>query len=285
MDGTTLQKRPFGNSGREVTLVGLGGEGILRTYGQEKAAQEVIETALEEGIGYFDSAQAYSGSESYYGLVWPQRPGDRARVFQTSKSAMRTKKEALRELEQTLLTMGIEHLDLWQIHDVRTEEDFKIISGPGGALEAFVAAKAQGKTRFIGVTGHYDPEIITRAVKSWPVDSILIPVNPIERILGGFLTSTLEAAQAKGIAVVGMKILGASHYIVPESGITAELLIRFALSQPITLAIVGCSTPAEVKTLARVGRHFEPLTPQEQQKIHRLFLPHATRLAYYRGVF
>lgn len=285
MDGTTLQKRSFGSSGREVTLVGLGGEGILRTYGQEKAAQKVIETALEEGIGYFDSAQAYSGSESYYGLVWPQRPGDRARVFQTSKSAMRTKKEALRELEQTLLTMGIEHLDLWQIHDVRTEEDFKIISGPGGALEAFVAAKAQGKTRFIGVTGHHDPEIITRAVKSWPIDSILIPVNPIERILGGFLTSTLEAAQAKGIAVVGMKILGASHYIVPESGITAELLIRFALSQPITLAIVGCSSPEEVKTLARVGRHFEPLTPQEQQKIHRLFLPHATRLAYYRGVF
>lgn len=284
MQNPSFLTRPFGKTGRNVTLVGLGGEGVLRTFGKEKAAQKVIETALDEGISYFDSAQAYAGSETYYGLVWSRRSTDRTRIFQTSKSARRTKKEALLELDQTLLKMGIDYLDLWQIHDVRTKEDLQAIAGPGGALEAFVEARVKGKTRFIGLTGHHDPEILTRAVKTWPIDSVLIPVNPVEGILGGFLTSTLPAAHEKGVAVIGMKVLGAAHYLIPQSGITPELLIRFALSQPIIAAIVGCSTPEEVKTLARTGRNLEPLSPEEQLQILHLFSPYAGRLAFYRGV-
>ncbi|MDB4444089.1 aldo/keto reductase [bacterium] len=274
----------LGRHARELTIVGLGGEGVLRTYGQEKRAKAVIEEALSQGITYFDSARAYAGSESYYGRVWPSRPGDRDRIFQTSKSAMRTKREALAELDQTLANMGIDHLDLWQIHDVRTEEDFQIISGPGGALEAFVEAKAAGKTRFIGVTGHHDPAIITRAIEAWPVDSVLIPVNPVEGILGGFLDTTLPAARERGIAVIGMKVLGASYYLSPENGIVPEMLIRYALSQPVTLVIVGCSSPEEVKTLAEAGRNFQPMSEEEQKQITDFFMPHTKRLAYYRGV-
>lgn len=284
MPDSPLLKRSFGNSDREITIVGLGGEGALRTFDKEKAAQEVIETALEKGIGYFDSARAYAGSETYYGLVWTRRPRDRARIFQTSKTGLRTKKEALRELDRTLLNLGTDYLDLWQIHDLRTEEEFQTIAGPGGALEAFIEAKARGKIRFMGLTGHHDPDLLTRAVKDWPIDSVLIPVNPVEGNLGGFLTSTLPAARAKGIAIIGMKVLGGSHYLIPGTGITAELLIRFALSQPITLAIVGCSTPEEVKNLARIGRHFVPLSPEEQQEILDLYSPVARRLAFYRGV-
>jgi predicted aldo/keto reductase-like oxidoreductase len=279
-----LGTRSFGSTGRQVTLVGLGGEGILRTYGREMAAREVIETALKEGIAYFDSARAYAGSETYYGLVWPGRASSRADIFQTSKSAMRTKREALAELDQSLGNLGLDYLDLWQIHDLRTETDFQTIAGPGGALEAFVESKSKGKIRFIGLTGHHDPLLLTRAVQEWPVDAVLLPVNPVEVLLGGFLTDTLTAAREKGIAVVGMKVLGASHYVLPQAGISAELLIRFALSQPITLAVVGCSRPEEVETLARVGRRFEPLASEEQDKILDFFSPYARRLAFYRGV-
>jgi predicted aldo/keto reductase-like oxidoreductase len=284
MDHSPLQTRSFGHTGPQVTIVGLGGEGILRTFGQEKAAQEVIETAIEEGIAYFDSARAYAGSETYYGLVWPRRSSLRDKIFQTSKSAMRTRKEALMELDRTLLNMGLDYLDLWQIHDIRSEDDLQTIAGPGGALEAFIEAKTKGKIRFIGVTGHHDPGILTRAVEEWPVDSILLPVNPVEGLIGGFLTSALAAARRKGVAVIGMKVLGASHYIIPRLGITAEDLIRFAVSQPISLAIVGCSNPEEVKTLSRIGRRFVPLSPDEQREILDLFSPYAGRLAFYRGV-
>jgi aryl-alcohol dehydrogenase-like predicted oxidoreductase len=275
----------FGKSGREVTIVGLGGEGILRTHGREREAQDVILEAVRQGITYFDSARAYAGSESYYGSVWPKHPDLRPRIFQTSKSGRRDKKRALVDLETTLRTMGVDSLDLWQIHDVRTEDDLAAISGPGGALEAFVTARRAGKVRFIGVNGHHDPDILTRAVREWPVDAVLLPVNPVEGALGGFLDGTLEEAHRKGIAIIGMKVVGAGHYIIPDLEITPELLIRFALSQKITLAIVGCSTPEEVQTLAKVGRDFTPLSRKEQKDLIDRFSPHASSLAYYRGNF
>ncbi len=283
MDSSILTNR-FGKTGPPVTIVGLGGEGILRTHGEEEIAQKVIEEALVQGLSYFDSARAYAGSEGYYGQVWPDRPEDRGRIFQTSKSAMRRKTDALADLDRTLLNMGINYLDLWQIHDVRTEEDLDMIAGPGGALEAFEEAKTAGKVKYIGVTGHHDPNILTRAVNEWPVDSVLLPVNPVEAVLGGFLDKTLPAALEKGIAIIGMKVLGASYYLFPKENITATTLIRFALSQPITLAVVGCSSPREVAILADVGRSFEPMTVTEQEHLIEQFKPHAGQLAYYRGV-
>jgi len=108
-----------------------------------------------------------------------------------------------------------------------------------------------GKTRYIGVTGHHNPDVLTTTVLEWPVDSVMmIPVNPVEGALGGFLDKTLPAARRNSIAIIGMKILGASSYLSAERGITPEKLIRYALSQDITVAIVGCSTPAHVRTLA-----------------------------------
>jgi aryl-alcohol dehydrogenase-like predicted oxidoreductase len=267
-----------------VTRVGLGGEGVLRTFGQRPAAVAVIREALKQGIRYFDSARVYAGSEGYYGAVWPAEPNLRARVFQASKSASRDREGALADLDHSLATMGVPYLDLWQIHDVRTERDLKTIEGRGGALEAFQEAKRLGKTRFIGVTGHHDPEVLTRAVNDWPVDSVMLPVNPVEGALHGFFTSTLALAKEKGIAVIGMKILGASHYILPELGMTPETLVRYALSQEITVAIVGCSTPLEVQALAKVARGFEKLSAQDQEDLVDRIRPHAKELAYYRGV-
>ncbi|MGA2402001.1 MAG: aldo/keto reductase [Syntrophobacteraceae bacterium] len=278
-----IPARVFGKTGIEVTVTGLGGEGVLRTYGQEDDARKLIREAVAQGITYFDCARAYAGSETYYGLVWSMYPEDRARIFQAGKSAMRSKKEALADLDRTLGNMGVDYLDLWQIHDVRTEEDVKMISRPGGALEAFVEAKSKGKTRFIGVTGHHDPKILEKAIREWPVDSVMMPINPVEAALGGFMDSALPAALKKGIAVIGMKVLGASHYILPEVGITPELLIRFALSQPITVAIIGCSNSTHVRTLAETGRNISPLSPEEQQDIVENFQPYARRLAFYRG--
>ena len=278
-----IPTRAFGKTGGAVTLTGLGGEGILRTYGQEDKTWGVIREAVAQGISYFDCARAYAGSETYYGQVWSRHPEDRARIFQAGKSAARSKNGALADLDQTLRNMDIDYLDLWQIHDVRTEEDLEMISRPGGALEGFMEAKTNGKTRFIGVTGHHDPKILEKAIREWPVDSVMMPVNPVEAALGGFMDSALPAALGKGIAVIGMKVLGASHYILPDAGVTPEMLTRFALSQPITVAIIGCSNLSHVRTLAETGRSFTPLSPDEQQAIVGLFHPYARRLAFYRG--
>jgi predicted aldo/keto reductase-like oxidoreductase len=278
-----ITTRLFGSRGQAVTQVGLGGEGVLRTCGRTPEALAVIEEAAVLEIGYFDSARAYAGSESYYGTFWRKHLNLRPKIFQTSKSASRDKAGAMADLKHSLAIMGIGHLDLWQIHDIRTIEDIEEVEGPRGALEAFIEAKDTGLTRFIGVTGHYDPRILEHAVKSWPVDTVLMPVNPVEAVLGGFLDSVIAAAEDKGIAIIGMKVLGASHYIRKDASITAELLIRFALSQRITTAIVGCSSPKEVQALAKVGKDLEPMSQGEQNKLMELFRPYARKLAFYAG--
>jgi len=279
-----MKTRPFGGTGREVTVVGLGGEGVLRTFGEEARAAEVIEEAALQGIGYFDTAPAYSGSEGYYGTFWRTHPELRDRIFQTSKSASRTARGARADLDRTLGTLGLEAIDLWQIHDVRTRQDLREIEGPGGALAAFNDAKETGLTKLIGVTGHHDPAIVNYAVENWPVDSVLIPVNPLEGVIGGFLDGTIAAAKERGIAVIGMKVLGGSSYLNPEAGVGPDLLLRYALTQEVSVIIVGCSTPEEVRLLARMGRDLEPLSGEEEENLLAVFRPYARRLAFYRGV-
>ena len=275
----------FVPGGSETTRVGLGGEGVLRTHGRMNDAIGVIGEAVSQGITYFDSAPAYASCQSYLGAYWKSYPEKRSGIFQAGKSARRLADEAWADLHDTLAAMNIRSLDLWQIHDLRTREEFDLIGGPGGALEAFQKARDKGLIRHIGVTGHHDPYLLAQAVEEWPVDAVLLPVNPAEANLKGFMDITIPAARDKGIAVVAMKILGGSHYVSPEAGVEAKHLIRFALAQPITLAIVGCQSAEEVKILARVGTEKHSMPIEEQERLKELFRPQAKRLAFYRGVF
>lgn len=274
----------FGNTGIKISAVGLGGEGVLRTFDRKAEAQSVIREALDRGITYFDSARVYSDSEVYYGSIWQKEPALRRQVFQTSKSASRHKDGALADLTSSLARLHTDYLDLWQIHDVRSEEDIETISRPGGALEAFVEAKQKGMVRFVGVTGHHDPYILARAVSEWPVDAVLLPVNPIEGVLGGFMSQVLSVARKKAIAIIGMKVLGAGHYIMPKMNITAEQLIRYSLSFDITLPIIGCKSPEEVQALA-AAEQMPPLSEHAKELLEDQFKVYGTSLAFYRGVF
>ena len=123
-----IPKRKLGRTGEEVTILGLGGEGILRTVGYDRDASRLINRAIDLGITYFESARAYDGSEAYYGRALKERRKD---LFLTSKSHARTKAGALDHLEQTLRNMKTDHLDLWQVHDVRTREEIEQLFGPG----------------------------------------------------------------------------------------------------------------------------------------------------------
>ena len=198
-----IPKRKLGKTGVDVTILGLGGEGVLRTYGYEREAYELINRAIDLGITYFESARAYSGSESYYGRSLRER---RKEIFLTSKSHARNKKGALLHLQETLRNMKTDHLDLWQVHDVRTEEEVEEIFGPHGALEAFVEAKDKGLVRFIGVTGHHDPLITKQCLQQFDFDTVLIPVNPAEPAYKSFLTEVIPPAKNKGMGIVGMKV-------------------------------------------------------------------------------
>lgn len=240
------EKRRLGKTEVEVTSFGLGGEGVLRTWAREAEAVELIWRALELGVTYFDCAHAYAGSEDYHGSVWGQHPRLREKVFLCSKSAERTKLGARRDLEMTLRRMKVSYLDLWQVHDVRTDEEWERIAGPGGALEAFVQAHQAGLARFIGLTGHFNPAVLERAIYEFDFHTLLMPVNPAERKLPGFLDRLLPAALARDMGVIGMKVMGGG--VLPRDGVPPGALVRFALSQPIAVAIIGCGSIRELES-------------------------------------
>ncbi|MDD1675779.1 MAG: aldo/keto reductase [Methanomicrobiales archaeon] len=277
-----LRTCSLGRTGRTVSRIGLGGEGVLRTHGRAKEAFGVIQEAYRQGITYWDSARAYAGSEEYHGMYWEGHREERHQIFQTSKSARRDAAGALADLEKTLSNMNSVSLDLWQIHDIRTIEEIERIEGKGGALEAFVQAKERGRVSAIGVTGHHDPAVLARAIEAWSVDTVLLPVNPIEKTIGGFTDVVIPAARRRGMGVIGMKILGGGQFLDSEGGVTPDILVRYALSQDIDVAIVGCSTPAEVQALSAAGKS-PPLTKKEQEILEEHFRPYAKKLAFYRG--
>ena len=251
MAGNSRLRKLTGGSYR----IGLGGEGVLRTEGREHEALIMLREAYDSGIRYFDSAPAYADSERYYGRFWSQHPDWKALAFQTSKSAQRDAKSASADLTRTLSRIGRDRLGLWQIHDIRDNNDIRRIEGAGGALQAFYHARETGTVRGIGVTGHHDPAVLLHAVTHWDIDSVLLPVNPVESAIGGFIDRVIPAARERGIGVIGMKTMGAGNYILPEAGLSPENLIRFALSQDVDLVIVGCSTTDEARLLARIGKN------------------------------
>ena len=279
---SSLPATAFTLQGPQVTRIGLGGEGILRTFGRQAEARSVIEEALSQGITYFDTAPAYSGSQAYLGSVWSERPQARQGIFHTSKSAERSYSGALKDLDNTLQTLGFESLDLWQIHDVRTSEDIRRIEAQDGALKAFIQARKEGRVKRIGVTGHHDPHILLNCVRNWPLDSVLLPVNPAETLVGGFSDLVLQEARQKGMAVIGMKCLGGGQYVQPQKDVTAQKLLRYALNNGPDLIIAGCSSPQEVQDLVSAG-HSEPLEDSERAELEAAFEPNVSRLAFYRG--
>src|SRR4030043_530823 len=274
-----LQKRPLGKTGVEVTILGLGGEGALRTFGQEDEAVSLIQRAIDLGVTYFESARAYSGSESYYGMALKER---RREIFLASKSHERTGDGALKHLETTLGAMKTDYLDLWMIHDVRTTKDLDVIFGPKGASKAFEAAKRNKLARFIGISGHRNPTIISRALDLFPFDAVLMPVNPAEPHYWSFLSEVLPKAQAKGIGILGMKTLSRGVCVKIFGAESAENFLRFALTQPISTAVVGCETIEQLEMNVRIARSFQPMPKKDQDILLSRVKSYARELMYYK---
>lgn len=274
-----IPKRKLGKTGAEVTVLGLGGEGVLRTFGYDQAAYELINRAIDLGINYCESARAYSGSEAYYGLALRER---RREVFLTSKSHARDKKGALDHLRQTLANMKTDHLDLWQVHDVRSTKDVAEIFGPHGAIEAFVEAKEKGLTRFIGVTGHEDPAILRRCLEMFDFDTVLLPVNPAEPSNRSFLEGVVPVAIEKGMGIIGMKVYSRGFVSKMPGYVSMEPFFRFALSQPITNVVIGCDSVDQLEENVGFARAFSPMSKEDMGTLIAEVAPYAKSLMYYK---
>jgi predicted aldo/keto reductase-like oxidoreductase len=277
--GGSLPKRSLGKTGVEVSVLGLGGEGILRTFGHEQEAVSLINRAIDLGITYFESARAYAGSESYYGMALKEKRRD---IFLASKSHERTADGALKYLETTLGMMKTTYLDLWMIHDVRTTKDLDVIFGPKGAVKAYEAAQRNKLVRFIGISGHRNPTILSRALDLFPFDTVLMPINPAEPHYWSFLHEVLPKAQGKGMGILGMKTLSRGVCIKIFGAESVENFLRFAMTQPISTAVVGCDTIDQLEMNVRIAKSFQPMPQKDQDILLNKVKSYARELMYYK---
>ena len=275
----SFPKRPLGKTGEQVSILGLGGEGLLRSYDRNDEAVALIHRAIDLGITYFESARAYSGSESYYGMALQER---RREIFLASKSHDRTEDGSLTQLETTLKNMNTEFLDLWMVHDVRTPKDLDLLFGPKGAIKALEAAKRDKWVRFVGISGHRNPTILSKAIDLFPFDVVLIPINPAEPHYWSFLDEVLAKAEKKGIGILAMKTLSRGISVKIFGVDSVENFLRFALSQSISAAVVGCETIEQLEMNVQIAQSLQPMIHQEQEFIINKVKPYTRELMYYK---
>jgi predicted aldo/keto reductase-like oxidoreductase len=206
----------------------------------------------------------------------------RKEIFLNSKSHARDKKGALQHLHETLRNMKTDYLDLWQIHDVRTEEDMQEIFDSQGALAAFIEARAKGLVRFIGVTGHHDPEILKRCMEQFNFDTVLLPINPAEPHYLSFIETVLPLARKKNMGIIAMKVYWRGFAAKIPRVSSLEPFLRFALSQPISTAVIGCDNIRQLEDNVRFATSFKPMTFKEKEALVTSVAPYARRLLYYK---
>jgi aryl-alcohol dehydrogenase-like predicted oxidoreductase len=273
-------ERNLGRTGARVLPVSLGGEGILRTTGKAKEAVPVILEALRLGVRYCDTAPAYQQSQDYYGEAF-RAAGPQARdgVFLASKTHERTRDRALRLLDDSLRRLATDRLDLWQMHDLRDRAELDVMCRKGGALDAASEARRDGRVRFVGLTGHHDPDVLLEAMRRYAFDSVLVSINPADPRRRPFISTVVAEARRQGIGVVGMKVLAAGR-LVREA--PAPDLIRYGASHADTV-IVGCSSVDEVRANFAVNDGFVSMSISERRALDQKVETRADQYDYFKA--
>lgn len=257
-----IPKRTLGRTGEKLTIIGMGGARFHLVPLEDGKA--VVRRAYDLGITYFDMARGYfdGHAEEVYGAVIPDF---RQNIFLTSKSGQRTRQGAEADLEKSLKTMRTDYLDLWQMHSVSTQEDIDKILSPGGALEAFVAAKKAGKVRFIGFTGHVDPAVHLQLLRSCDnFDTILMPLHAADTVYLSFEKNTLPAAVERGMGIFAMKVVGDGYLL---RTFNVKECLNYTFSLPITAATLGFNTIGQVEDDVRAAQNFKQLSAGDMEDL------------------
>ncbi|RKU32912.1 aldo/keto reductase [Candidatus Poribacteria bacterium] len=276
--GALLPTRKFGRTGEAVTMLGVGGWHIGDM--EEKEAQKTIETALEGGVRFFDSAESYQngGSESRLGkLLVPKYRDD---VFLMTKTTARNVNDAWKHLEDSLSRLNTDRLDLWQVHAVRNPADVDERI-ENGVFEVMLEAKETGKTRYIGFTGHSSPAAHQRVLeKSDIFDACQLSMNLVDVSYESFIERIVPTLVERNIGVIGMKALanggffggsrhgrhGTNPKVVPNRVSVSEA-VRFVWSLPVSTLVTGPDNADQMQEKIDIAKTFTGMDDDERQQL------------------
>jgi uncharacterized protein len=244
-----IPSRPFGKTGVQISALGLGGHHLGQAV-DDKTAKRIVDTAVDGGIAFFDNCWEYhrGKTEDWMGGALK---GKRDKVFLMTKVCThgRDKDLALKMLEESLRRLQTDHLDLWQIHGVGFDNDPELFIRPNGAAEALTLAKKQGKVRFTGFTGHKSPKVhLAMLNTSFPFDAVQMPLNPFDASFRSFEM---------------MKPLNGTGDAVTKGLISAQEMLRYAMSLPVACTITGMEKPEIVEQNLKIAQNFERMSPLE----------------------
>ncbi len=273
---TLIPLRKFGKTDVQISALGLGGH-HLGAAKDEATAVEIVHRAMDGGVTFYDCCWEYHRGKSEDWLGKGLK-GLRDRAFLMTKVCThgRDASLAMQMLEQSLRRLQTDHLDLWQIHGVFVGNDPQEFIRPNGAAEALHKAKQQGKVRFVGFTGHKDPDIhLAMLDTGFPFDAVQMPLNPFDANFFSFEQKVLPVLQKRGIAPLGMKPVSGHGEPVQKGVFTAEELLRYAMSLPVATTISGTSEVSMLQENLRTAQNFTPLTAAEMDRMRERAKPYA----------
>ena len=264
-----IDRRPFGRHADMVSIIGLGGYHI----GKPKTATgavRIVHAAIDAGVNFLDNAWEYHDGESEkrMGRAIEDR---RDSVFLMTKVCThgRNATVAMRQLEESLRRLRTDHLDLWQIHECVYYNDAERHFARGGVVEALDRAKRQGKVRYVGFTGHKDPDILLRMLSfDYPFDACQLPLNGFDAHFRSFQKHVLPELARRQIAPIGMKSLGAGRAIEKKGARLTDAL-RYAMSLPVCTTVSGIDSMKVLEQNLRIVRAFSPMGERERRAYER----------------
>jgi aryl-alcohol dehydrogenase-like predicted oxidoreductase len=272
----TIARRRFGPGSDLVSIIGIGGY-HLGTTKTAREATRIVHEAVDAGINFLDNAWEYHDGESErrMGRAIKDR---RDSVFLMTKVCThgRDRKTAMRQLEQSLRRLKTDHLDLWQIHECVYDNDPDRHFAPGGVVEALEQAKSQGKVRYVGFTGHKNPEIHLRMLSfDFPFDACQLPLNGFDAGFRSFQRRVLPELARRNIAAIGMKSLGGDGRVVKKRVARVADALRYAMSLPVCTTVSGIDSLRVLRQNLRIAREFTPMNARERSVYERSLLEEA----------
>jgi aryl-alcohol dehydrogenase-like predicted oxidoreductase len=263
--------RMLGSTGEKVSAIGVGGWHLALKHVDEQLAIRIVRAAIDGGINFLDNCWDYNEGESETRMGKALRDGYRERAFVMTKIDGRSKKEAARQLDQSLRRLGVDCLDLVQHHEIIRFEDPHRVFADEGANAALLEARDAGKLRYIGFTGHKDPRIHLYMLEvaeqyGFRFDTVQMPLNVMDAHYRSFEKEVLPELVKAGIGVLGMKSM-ANGILLKSKTVTPTECLHYALSLPTSVVITGIDSMEILDQAFQAGDSFQPLKDDEREAL------------------
>jgi aryl-alcohol dehydrogenase-like predicted oxidoreductase len=271
MNHPEMPRRVLGRTGEKVSMIGLGGWHLGLKHVDAKLADRIMKSASDRGINFFDNSWDYNDGESEKRMGKMLQDGYRNRIFLMTKINGRTKKEATRQLEESLKRLKTDTIDLVQHHEVIRFEDPNRIFASEGAHEALLEARESGKVRYIGFTGHKDPHIHLYMLEvaeqhGFTFDTAQMPLNVMDAHFRSFAKLVVPELVRRGTGVLGMKSM-ANGQILESNTVTPIECLHYALNLDTSVVITGVDSLEILDQAFEAAKTFHPLSTEELEII------------------